>query len=135
VDNPNTSTTIRGQVSATGTGGCGPTFVGLFPDAVPHRAPIRFTMLAGPGPYVLADVPEGTWYLLAHAAEPAVGGDLAGSVGQLGPVTVRPGAALDPVDLYLRPMRTVDLPVLPAPFVTRPPDVARCGNVATHSKV
>jgi AraC-like DNA-binding protein len=134
-DNPSISAMIRGQVSATGTDGGGPTFVGLFRDAVPHRAPIRFTLLASPGPYVLADVPDGTWYLLAHAAGAGAGGDLAGSVGQLGPVTVRPGATLDPVDLCLRPMRTVDLPVLPAPFVTRPPDVARSGNVATHGKV
>lgn len=112
---------IRGEVWS-GVDECGPTFVGLFPDPVPHRSPVRFTVLGRPGPYVLEAVPEGTWYLVAHAAPPPgpAAGDLSGSVGKRGPITVRPDAVPAPADIGLRPMRAVDLPVLAAPFVTRP---------------
>jgi AraC-like DNA-binding protein len=112
--------TVRGEVSA-GVGECGPTFVGLFPDAVPHCRPVRFTVLGRPGPFLLEEVPEGTWYLVAQAtAGPLGDGNLAGSVGTLGPITIRTGTATGPAEVGLRPMRPVDLPVLAAPFVTRP---------------
>lgn len=123
---------IRGQVNDAGIADdCGRTFVGLFPSAVPQDEPVRYTMLNRPGPYVIEDVPEGTWYLLAHGVVDDLTGTgdppatPAGSVGQLGPITVRAGAAMSPVELRLRPMRTVDLPVVFAPFVTRPGNVRR----------
>lgn len=113
--------TVSGEIWS-GMDECGPTFVGAFPDPVPHRSPVRFTVLGQPGPYVLEGIPEGTWYLVAHAVPPGgpVGADLSGSVGKLGPITIRPGTVPAPADIGLRPMRPVDLPVLAAPFVTRP---------------
>lgn len=122
------SSTIGGEVSAGRADiGCGHTFVGLFLDPVPHRPPARFTVLDRPGPYRLERVPEGTWYLLAHATAGAPDGGqkvAAGSVGRHGPITVRRGTTIGRADLQLRPMRTVDLPMLPAPFFTCPPVVA-----------
>lgn len=115
---------LLGQVCEAMVGRCGSTFLGLFPDPVPHRAPARWVVLPRPGPFVFEDVPTGSWYLLAHAAVDGDGDrDSIGSVGRLGPITIRPGAVLDAVDLTLEPMRTVDLPVLRAPFVARPPEL------------
>lgn len=123
------SMSIRGRIRAAVADDCGQTFVGLFPDPVPQGAPVRSTVLPCPGDYRLDDVPEGTWYLLAQGVllnRAATGGDLAagptGAVGRLGPITIRAGngAGFGVADLELRPMRTVDLPVLPAPFTTRP---------------
>jgi AraC family transcriptional regulator len=116
--------TLSGVVYGTAAGECGTTCLGLFPDRVPHRSPVRCVVLARPGPYLFGDVPAGSWYLLAHAAVASNGrGDSVGSVGRLGPITVYPGTVLDSLDVRLRPMRTVDLPVLQAPFVARPPEV------------
>lgn len=123
--------TIRGEVTAAVEGDCGHVFVGLFPGPVPQGSPVRFTMLSCPGPYELADVPEGTWYLLAQGVIRngiEAGGDPptpVGSVGRLGPITIRPSAPVSLVDVRLRLMRTVDLPVVSAPFVTRPGTVGR----------
>lgn len=128
------ATGIRGEVFAAAAGECGPTVVGLFPDPVPHRSPVRCAVLPAPGPYQLDDVPEGTWYVLAHAAVlHQLNGNgsngrvryALGSVGRLGPITVRPGTRVDAANVRLRPMRAVDLPVLRAPFVTRPQEVVR----------
>lgn len=122
---------IRGEVFATAAGECGPTVVGLFPDRVPHRSPVRCAVLPAPGQYRLDDVPVGTWYVLAHAAvhhqrngSGGVGYAL-GSVGRVGPITVRPGTCFHAANVRLRPMRAVDLPVLQSPFVTRPQEVHR----------
>lgn len=122
--------TVEGNLAAALGGEPGPTFVGLFPDPVPERQPVRSVVVPGPGPYRLTDVPAGTWYLLAHGVLRDAGpgsppeGVQTGSVGRAGPVTVSvDGVAV--VDLRLRPMRAVDLPVLPAPFVTRPGELAR----------
>lgn len=115
---------IRGQVCGALARECGSTCLGLFRDPVPHRAPVRCLVLPEPGPYVIEDVPAGTWYLLAHAVVDRNGyrGSV-GSVARVGPITVLPGTVSDATDLVLRPMRTVDLPVLRAPFVARPPEL------------
>jgi AraC-like DNA-binding protein len=123
--------TVWGRVHAPLPGAGGLTFVGLFPDAVPEGSPIRSAILTEPGPYQLTDVPAGTWHLLAHGVllEPAGNGRgaawHAGTVGQAGPVIIREDAAPAPVDLRLAPMRTVDLPLLCAPFATRPRELGR----------
>jgi AraC family transcriptional regulator len=127
--------TIRGSVRTTGGGDCGPTFVGLFSHAVPHSLPVRSTVLEQPGYYVLEGVPGGTWYLLvqgvgtagrdAEACGVATTGP--GLVGRLGPIRIDTGddAVPNPVDVTLRPMRVIDLPVLSAPFATHPGELCR----------
>jgi AraC-like DNA-binding protein len=125
----------------------GPTFAGLFPDSVPLGPPLRCTSLESPGPYVLRDVPTGTWYVLAYSVtQPASSngardhtrdrragyggansrhtgpgdhdrGDRAGQVvGSYGPIPVESGLPTGPVDVQLRQVRTVDVPVLLAPL-------------------
>lgn len=95
-------------------------FVGLFPTRVPEGRPARCAVLAGPGQYVLDQVPEGVWYVLSQAvtgtAQEALhrpfAGDHALSVATLGPLDVRPDTVIRNADLRLRPMRPVDPPVL-----------------------
>lgn len=123
---------LWGRVCAPPSVDCGQTFVGVFPDPVPHGAPLRSKMLARPGSFLFEDIPAGSWYLLVHGvvldrptmAVDAPGGPI-GSVGRLGPVTVKAGADQGPADVELRPMRTIDLPVLSAPFTTRPGTIGR----------
>jgi AraC-like DNA-binding protein len=129
------SATVRGRVAPPVDGPSGPTFVGLYPERVPVGPPVRCAVIDHPGPYVLEDVPAGTWYVLAHATVPG-GPGIAGNgggrdqvvavVGTHGPITVRPGATVDPADVRLRPMRAADLPVLLAPPDAHP--VAVGGN-------
>jgi AraC-like DNA-binding protein len=45
----------------------GPLFVGLFPDPIALGRPVAGTLLAAPGPYTLAGVPDGRYFLLAAA--------------------------------------------------------------------
>jgi AraC-like DNA-binding protein len=125
--------TIRGTVvnAAAGTD-YEHIFVGLFPGTLPQGPPLRSALLSRPGLYVLEDVPEGSWFVLAYGvghmgtapgAEPV--GYPAGSIGCLGPLRVRSDTTVSASDLVLRPMRAVDLPPVSAPFVTHPMDVRR----------
>jgi AraC family transcriptional regulator len=93
-----------------------PIFVGLFADRIPRGRPVGCAVLDRPGPYVLADVPAGTWYLLACAEgiEPAAPLDVAAMlIGSAGPIRVR-GGGVRPADVRLRPMGAFDPPVVPA---------------------
>jgi AraC family transcriptional regulator len=148
---PDPRSVIRGNISLNGQQD-GPVFVGLFSERIPRGQPIRCAVLTGPGPYVLEDVPEGTWYVMACAenhdrdvasvngnGQPVngngrsangngrhalisnyaalVGGclelsrDQALSIGSNGPITVRRGM-VRLADVRLRPMRTLDPPVV-----------------------
>jgi AraC family transcriptional regulator len=127
--------TVVGGVDATLVGEHGQLFLGLFPDPVPRRTPVCATVLPAPGAYELGKVPAGTWYLLAQGvAGPTVpsrgstAGMQAGSVGRLGPITVAPGEVVALDELRLRPMGTLDLPVLPAPFASRPWELTPVGS-------
>ncbi|SFK98435.1 transcriptional regulator, AraC family [Streptosporangium canum] len=110
--------TIRGDISSPLKDR--PIFAGLFPDRILEGRPIRYTILRQPGPYVLEDVPEGQWHLIAQSAaagsEDAVnhppGGDEALCIGRHGPITVQPGTDTELADVQLKPMRTLDPPVL-----------------------
>lgn len=42
-------------------------FAGLFPSPIPQSRPVAGAVLSGPGPYRLAPVPDGRWFLLAAA--------------------------------------------------------------------
>ena len=97
-------------------------FVGLFADPVPQSQPVRCTVLHQPGEYVLEDVPQGSWYLLAHSVaaglEDAVRGPLAADqalrVGFHGPIKIQPDTAVVSADIQLQPLPDQDPPVLNA---------------------
>jgi AraC-like DNA-binding protein len=97
----------------------GMVFVGLFPDWIPEGQPVKCTVLRRPGPYLLENIPPGTWHLLAHAVAPgkerisgASAQDQSLVVGAHGPIPIRSEMGVTRADLQLRPMRTIDPPVL-----------------------
>ncbi|GII65124.1 AraC family transcriptional regulator [Sphaerisporangium krabiense] len=111
-------TTIRGDISSPLKDQ--PIFAGLFPDRILEGKPVRYTILRRPGPFVLEDVPQGEWHLMAQSVAPGredavphpAGGDEGLCIGRHGPITVRPGAELRLAHLRLRPIRPLDPPVL-----------------------
>jgi AraC family transcriptional regulator len=119
---PDTRTSsVQGDIAAPLEGAPGLIFMGLFPDRIPQGSPIRCSVLHRPGPFVLTSVPPGTWHLLAHSValgrESMLGGgpfasDQALAVASYGPITVRAGVPVKHADLRLRPIRTLDPPVL-----------------------
>ncbi|MBM7774514.1 AraC-like DNA-binding protein [Actinokineospora baliensis] len=131
---------IRGHVRPPLAGRAGLVFIGLFPDRLPQGNPVRCSVLAGPGPYVLEMVPQGTWHVLAYSpamseadeyggvdgdagfeAAPAQSEqDYDGFVGVHGPLVVRAEMPARPVDLRLRPANALDPPVLLAVLDQQP---------------
>lgn len=114
------SVTLRGHVRAPQaelSGGLGGVFVGMFPSRVPECAPVRYTMLSGPGPYQLQDVPPGTWYLTAHAYSATEAAELP-FVGCYGPFATQADTL---ADVQLRPTARTDPPLLLALPDLRPP--------------
>jgi AraC family transcriptional regulator len=117
---------LLGTVRAVHGKDSGVVFVGLFPDRLPEGRPATCTVLPRPGPYRLNRVPEGKWFVVAHAVAAGAEVDSAAdtafrslSVGCCGPVTVSRGAAIKSMDVRLRPMCALDPPVLPALLDTR----------------
>jgi AraC family transcriptional regulator len=109
------SAVVRGEVTAERAGGLGLVFVGLFADRVPQGQPVSCTVLHGTGPYVLENVPDGTWYLLAHSVaaglEEAVQGETAGDgpcVGVRGPLRIGRDTGDTEADVRLAPMSDPD---------------------------
>ncbi|OLT19138.1 AraC family transcriptional regulator [Actinomadura sp. CNU-125] len=130
------SVTLGGRVSPLPGGDAGPVFLGLFPDAIPQGAPVRCSVLEEPGAYELANVPQGTWYLLAYSVsqdddvvvpDPTVT-DPAPWVGSRGPITVGADTDVLSVDVELRPMRVIDPPLLMALFDPRMARVDATGS-------
>jgi AraC-like DNA-binding protein len=126
--------TIRGQVVGPQSGRPGLVFVGLFRDRVPQGQPVRCTVLDGPGPYVLHDVPQGSWYLLIYSVaadhdelipSPRDNNGSGFFVGSHGPITIRPETRVRPADVRLRPMSPLDPPVLLALLDARALQAAR----------
>ncbi|HEY1573731.1 MAG TPA: AraC family transcriptional regulator [Pseudonocardiaceae bacterium] len=111
-DHVATATTVRGHVHGPSVGRLGTVFVGVFPSRVPEGAPVRWAMLAGPGPYQLAAVPAGTWYLTAHAVAATVDDAEVQYVGCYGPFVAHADTAARLVDVHLRPTRSMDPPLL-----------------------
>lgn len=110
--------TVRGTVSSPVDGT--PVFAGLFPDRIVEGWPASHTIIRAPGPFVLGNVPEGRWHLIAQSVAegredafnlPATG-DGTLCVGRHGPITVRAGDLTEAPDLRLRPMKVYDPPVL-----------------------
>jgi AraC-like DNA-binding protein len=111
---------IQGTVSAPVTFR-GAIFVGLFGDPVPQRFPFACAVLAEPGPFALAAVPSGKYYLFAVGI-PA-DSDTVGAVVM--DSALRAGEPDHPVDilvqnppitaqLTLRDAKLEDPPILPA---------------------
>jgi AraC family transcriptional regulator len=114
--------TVRGEVRAALPDRLGLIFVGLFADPVPRGQPVSCAVLHRPGPYLLENVPDGTWYLLAHsvaagleeAVDDPVAGDQTILVGCHGPIKILRDTSVQQADVRLRPMHTLDPSVLRA---------------------
>ncbi|HEY7596969.1 MAG TPA: AraC family transcriptional regulator [Actinophytocola sp.] len=119
---------LRGHLWSTP--GCRPgdVVVGLFPGRIAQGIPVRHAVRAGIGPFEIADVPAGTWYVLAHSVgethDSADDGDERRQpyVAAFGPVEI----AADDVagrdfDMWLRPPRIFDPPALLAQLDHRVP--------------
>lgn len=132
------SATVRGRISAAPSDDPTLIFVGLFPGRLPQGRPVSCTVLSNPGPYELRDVPRGTWHLLVHSVTAAAaqdeldatGSNPALQVGCAGPVTVRSDTDSWVVDVTLRPMRSLDPPVLLALLDVRKGALSR--DAAVH---
>jgi AraC family transcriptional regulator len=115
------SATVRGNIWCPQTDRLGLIFVGLFADRIPQGQPVRCTVVHRPGPYVLEDVPQGNWYLLAHSVaaglEEVVHGPLADEgqalcVGAHGPIKIRSDTVVTSADVQLRPLTAPAPPAL-----------------------
>ncbi|MBA9007778.1 AraC-like DNA-binding protein [Actinomadura cellulosilytica] len=117
---PGPATVIRGRIWPSSLVNDDPIFVGMFPGHIPEGVPAAYTIVERPGPFVLRNVPQGVWCLLALSAAPDRPADGEPPfVGVYGPITVRNGTIAKPADVRLRPMRITDPPVLMAPLDTR----------------
>jgi AraC-like DNA-binding protein len=102
------TSTVRGRIHGPALGTI---FVGLFPGRIPEGPPVSYAVLPEPGPFVLSNVPSGTWYLTAHAVPDAVTGEVR-HVGCHGPITTRSDTAARLADVQLRQVTIMDPPVL-----------------------
>ncbi|HZR38951.1 MAG TPA: AraC family transcriptional regulator [Ktedonobacteraceae bacterium] len=99
-------------------------FIGLFPKPLPQGRPVRCTVLSAPGPFCIDSIPAGRYYVMV-AAFPLSDDPQAfllppetQLVGIHGPLFVGNGILEMPVDIFLRPRRVTDPPVILAlPFV------------------
>jgi hypothetical protein len=107
------STTVRGHVAVPPATLVGPIFVGLFPSRILEAPQVSSTVLDDAGPYVLANVPPGTWHLLAYSTSVNTP-ETTAYIGSHGPITVQPNVTAHIADIYLRPHNTLDPPVLMA---------------------
>lgn len=96
-------------------------FAGLFPTAVPQGRPIAGTVLTAPGYHRLRPVPDGRYHLMAaalpHSKDPwqlLAPGDALRVGRARHPVIVRGGRVDGRADVFLRPARLTDPPVLVA---------------------
>ncbi|WP_049565851.1 helix-turn-helix domain-containing protein [Nonomuraea sp. SBT364] len=97
-----------------------PVFTGLFPDQILEGRPASFTVIDRPGPYVLENVPEGRWHLIAQSVAagrddaihlPPAGDDTL-CIARSGPIMVAAGGGPRRADVRLQPMSSLDPPVL-----------------------
>jgi AraC-like DNA-binding protein len=118
---PHTLATVRGVIRPHNTDRREMIFAGLFRDRIPEGRPVSCTVLHEPGPYLLEKVPPGTWFLLVHSVPVSslsapwqTGPDHDVAVGTHGPIAVRRDTMVDDADVDLKPVSTLDPPVLMA---------------------
>jgi AraC family transcriptional regulator len=106
--------TIRGRVHHLPHLRPGRIVVGLFPDRIAQGMPIRHTVAPSGGDFVLTDVPDGSWHLIAQsvALDTDDGPVDRVCVATFGPIQVPAGNPRSHVDLWLRPRRIFDPPAL-----------------------
>jgi AraC-like DNA-binding protein len=119
------ATSLHGQTRGLEAEVLSPIFVGLFAGPIFEGPPVRYTVLRTPGAYTLADVPEGTWYLMAHSVGRGRVDGEEDYVGFSGPVTTRPDISARIADVRLRPARMMDPPLLLALPDLRSPELLR----------
>lgn len=106
-------------------------FVGLFPRAIPQGKPVRCTMLTGPGPFALENVPDGRYFVMVAAMPPSndplrylLPHDRQ-RVGMQGPIVVVNGTTEEAIEINLRPISPIDPPIVMALPYQRSAPVAR----------
>ncbi|HCU52697.1 MAG TPA: AraC family transcriptional regulator [Micromonosporaceae bacterium] len=132
---PRARSTVRGHVLAPPEGELGLVFVGLFPSRILQAPPVRCAVLERPGPFALPDVPLGTWHLMAHSVAPGTEDtiDAATYVGCNGPLTIHPDVVAKLADVQLRPMQSLDPPVLMALLDLRSAKLGLSGTTTPDS--
>lgn len=104
-------------------------FIGLFPNGIASGRPVAGTLVTEPGPFQIADAPDGVYRLLTAAltdADPLAACQLPADhllVGATGPVVIRDGRCANPIELRLRPLSPLDPPILIALPVLLPDQV------------
>ncbi|WP_310307211.1 AraC family transcriptional regulator [Saccharothrix longispora] len=88
--------------------------MGLFPDRIAQGLPVRHATLDGAGEFAIADVPDGTWYLIARAVGAGIGidADHDAYVSVSGPIKVTEGRPVRSLDVWLRRKSIFDPPAL-----------------------
>lgn len=116
-----TAATVRGIIRPHHPDRRDTIFAGLFQDRIPEGRPVSCAVLAEPGPYLLENVPPGTWHLLVHSVHieqaPTGTGAVADQhvyVATHGPITVGRNSVIEGIDIELKPARSLDPPVLMA---------------------
>jgi AraC-like DNA-binding protein len=109
---------VEGRIWASGDRP-GLIYAGLFPGRIPEGPPIRCAMLDRPGGFLLQRVPVGEYYLLCQSRDPSGSGGEPGpsgerrlAVGKSGPITVVAGQVTRAGDVFLKPIRPMDPPIL-----------------------
>jgi AraC-like DNA-binding protein len=101
--------TLRGHVHHAPDSRPGHIVMGLFSDRIAQGLPVRHATLDHAGEFALADVPDGTWYLMARAVG-AESGEV--YVAAFGPFAVSDGTSQRAIDVWLRPRLIFDPPAL-----------------------
>jgi AraC family transcriptional regulator len=113
------TTTIRGHVTALPPHPTGPVFIGLFPGRILEAPSANSIVLDRAGPYVLPNVPSGTWHLLAHTTTVNTP-EATSYIGHHGPIDIQPHIGAHIADIHLRPRSTLDPPILMATPTANP---------------
>lgn len=116
------SIAVRGHTHGPCAGTLGSVFVGAFPSRVPEGVPARYQILPAPGAYHLPHLPVGIWYLIAYAVG-LIEGRRVQFIGCHGPFTAAKDTTARLVDVHLRPVDSIDPPLLLAL-----PDLTDNGN-------